>query len=212
MDAARSGSFRNRPALARRPGARAAAFLWVAGHPALDFVNTLAAGTHGPLELLHTEAELWRWARAGLPDERLAPARTSSARLDPRVRALRSALHALFLARIERRAPPPAALARLNAALAHPANETRLAWRAGRPALERAPVRTLRELLRCLAGSGAELLAAPDGARLRRCAGAGCVLVFLDASKAGRRRWCSMSACGNRAKTRAHRQRRRARS
>jgi predicted RNA-binding Zn ribbon-like protein len=212
MDAARPGSFRRRSALARRPSARAPAFLWVAGHPALDFANTLAAGADGPLELLRSDAELWRWARLGLPDERLAPARTPSSGLDPRVRALRSALHALFLARIERRAPPSAALARLNACLALAGSDGRLAWRAGRPVLERAPLRSMRALLRCFAASGAELLAAADGARLRRCAGAGCVLVFLDVSKAGRRRWCSMSACGNRAKTRAHRQRRRARS
>jgi predicted RNA-binding Zn ribbon-like protein len=47
---------------------------------------------------------------------------------------------------------------------------------------------------------------APPG-RLRRCEGTGCVLWFLDTSRSGRRRWCSMAGCGNRAKARAHYQR-----
>lgn len=42
--------------------------------------------------------------------------------------------------------------------------------------------------------------AGPDA--VRRCAGPTCVLFFYDPS--GRRRWCSMAACGNRAKARRH--------
>jgi predicted RNA-binding Zn ribbon-like protein len=42
----------------------------------------------------------------------------------------------------------------------------------------------------------------PD--RIRRCAGHGCVLHFYDASRGGRRQWCSMAGCGNRAKARRH--------
>ncbi|MFI7423519.1 CGNR zinc finger domain-containing protein [Nonomuraea sp. NPDC049684] len=36
--------------------------------------------------------------------------------------------------------------------------------------------------------------------RLRKCANPACVLWFLDVSKNGSRRWCSMEVCGNRAK------------
>ena len=46
------------------------------------------------------------------------------------------------------------------------------------------------------------LRAAPD--RIRRCAGDGCVLWFHDTSRSGRRAWCSMAGCGNRAKARRH--------
>lgn len=45
--------------------------------------------------------------------------------------------------------------------------------------------------------------------RIRTCAG-DCTLRFHDTSKAGRRRWCSMAVCGNRAKAREHQARRRA--
>ena len=40
--------------------------------------------------------------------------------------------------------------------------------------------------------------------KVRRCANPECGWLFLDDSRAGKRRWCSMSACGNRAKARRH--------
>ncbi|GGW37290.1 hypothetical protein GCM10010503_11560 [Streptomyces lucensis JCM 4490] len=48
-----------------------------------------------------------------------------------------------------------------------------------------------------------DLLAeAPD--RIRRCAHESCILHFFDTSRNGTRRWCSMAACGNRAKASRH--------
>ncbi|MGV9880876.1 CGNR zinc finger domain-containing protein [Streptomyces sp. NPDC003006] len=46
------------------------------------------------------------------------------------------------------------------------------------------------------------LAAAPD--RIRGCAHDACVLHFFDTSRNGTRRWCSMAACGNRAKASRH--------
>jgi len=43
-----------------------------------------------------------------------------------------------------------------------------------------------------------------DG-RIRQCSADDCRLVYLDTSRSGTRRWCSMQRCGNRAKVRAHR-------
>lgn len=40
--------------------------------------------------------------------------------------------------------------------------------------------------------------------RIRRCQHPECVLWYLDTSKSGNRRWCSMSICGNRAKAARH--------
>jgi len=40
--------------------------------------------------------------------------------------------------------------------------------------------------------------------RIRACAGHDCVLHFYDTSRAGKRMWCSMAGCGNRAKARRH--------
>lgn len=47
-------------------------------------------------------------------------------------------------------------------------------------------------------------LHAEHGDRIRRCANPDCVLWFLDVSRPGTRRWCSMAACGNREKARRH--------
>lgn len=56
------------------------------------------------------------------------------------------------------------------------------------------------------------LLADLDGSwdHLKECAGRDCDAVFFDRSKNHSGRWCSMSTCGNRAKVRAWRERRRA--
>ena len=43
--------------------------------------------------------------------------------------------------------------------------------------------------------------------RFRVCANDQCRWAFFDESRAGRRRWCDMSSCGNRAKAARHRAR-----
>jgi predicted RNA-binding Zn ribbon-like protein len=54
----------------------------------------------------------------------------------------------------------------------------------------------------------AELLADVSPGRLRKCQA--CIVHFLDTSKKGSRRWCSMNICGNRIKVAAYQQRKRA--
>jgi len=55
-------------------------------------------------------------------------------------------------------------------------------------------------LLAAVARSAAELIAEGSAAPLRKCANPRCPLFFYDTSRTGRRRWCSMGACGNRSK------------
>jgi predicted RNA-binding Zn ribbon-like protein len=75
--------------------------------------------------------------------------------------------------------------------------ELRLAGSAG------AVPRALAELLAIAVRHGA------DGSwwRLRACAAPECRWVFYDDSRSGAGRWCSMSSCGNRAKTARYRAR-----
>ncbi|MGP4017932.1 CGNR zinc finger domain-containing protein [Saccharopolyspora sp. 5N708] len=35
---------------------------------------------------------------------------------------------------------------------------------------------------------------------MKNCEGPGCAGLFLDTSRAGNRRWCSMNTCGNKVK------------
>lgn len=51
------------------------------------------------------------------------------------------------------------------------------------------------------------LVTSTDSTRTRRCAAPQCISWFEDTSKGGRRRWCSMRTCGNRAKAAKHRRR-----
>ena len=55
-------------------------------------------------------------------------------------------------------------------------------------------------LLAAIARSAAELVAEGSRAPLRLCANPQCGLFFYDKSRTHRRRWCSMSLCGNRSK------------
>ena len=52
--------------------------------------------------------------------------------------------------------------------------------------------------------SAGDLLAGGKLDRVKRCANPECGWLFLDDSRAGKRRWCSMSSCGNREKARRH--------
>jgi len=52
--------------------------------------------------------------------------------------------------------------------------------------------------------SAADLVTHAEHRRVRRCANDLCLWLFVDESKAGSRRWCDMSSCGNRAKSRRH--------
>jgi len=75
--------------------------------------------------------------------------------------------------------------------------------RSALPASE-AAVRRL-PLFDLIAVSTAALLADPrEMARLKTCPGADCGWMFIDETKNGRRRWCSMETCGNRAKAARH--------
>ncbi|MQA61123.1 MAG: hypothetical protein GEU86_06430 [Actinophytocola sp.] len=58
-----------------------------------------------------------------------------------------------------------------------------------------------------VARAAADLLTSPEVGTVSACPGHDCGWLFLDRS--GRRRWCSMRTCGNRAKVAAHARRRR---
>ena len=67
------------------------------------------------------------------------------------------------------------------------------------------PVVSVEQALAHIAREGITLFTGPLRARVRECAAEDCGLLFVDASRPGRRRWCSMARCGNIAKTRAYR-------
>jgi predicted RNA-binding Zn ribbon-like protein len=62
--------------------------------------------------------------------------------------------------------------------------------------------------LSAVARDAVALFTTADARRLSECANPECGLLFLDLSRPGRRRWCSSSACGGKARAAAYRHRR----
>ena len=176
--------------------------------PALGFCNTLAGWSEdAPHEYLATYAHLAVWAReVGLLDAggtmhvlELAEAHPRAARsaLD-RARALRDALYVSCTA-------PAAAGAWQSVAAEARAAASHALLTHGEPPGRRWSVAAATGLARPvleLAREAAELLATTDLRHVRACPGIDCGWLFLDRS--GRRRWCTMEVCGNRAKARRH--------
>ena len=59
-------------------------------------------------------------------------------------------------------------------------------------------------VLSAVARDAIDLFGGQRAIRLKRCQGVNCAIPFVDTSRPGSRRWCSMERCGNRAKARTH--------
>ena len=70
--------------------------------------------------------------------------------------------------------------------------------------------RSPESLLIPLGEAMAQVVTGEDFTQVKACEGERCTLVFADHTRGRARRWCSMSLCGNRAKQRDFRERRRA--
>lgn len=166
------------------------------GEPvALDLVNTRPRDA----DLLDTPARLDEWLaleadRFGEP----VPGRCTPADLAA-VHDVRAHLTAVLHALLDDRRPPAAALAGLTAAHSAAPAVRELGWHDG--AITATPRRagpSGTRLAAMLAEAAADLLTDPALARLKRCEAEDCVLLFLPAHP--RRRWCSPTRCGNRAR------------
>jgi predicted RNA-binding Zn ribbon-like protein len=62
----------------------------------------------------------------------------------------------------------------------------------------------LRRVMWPVLRSAGDLLTSAKAKRIRECEAPDCNWLFLDTSRGGRRKWCDMSVCGNRAKARRY--------
>ena len=171
---------------------------------ALDFLNTLDLDDGVLIEHLQQPGDAAAWFdEHGLihdPDRR--PWRDRD--LD-RTKNVRDALRAVVDAVVEHRPAPAPAIRTVNEALAAP-RSLRLELDGehvvvghthdGSPADQ-----ALVPIVDAIVGEIAS--GRPD--RFRICANDRCRWTFFDASPTGRRRWCDMKTCGNRAKAARHR-------
>jgi predicted RNA-binding Zn ribbon-like protein len=172
------------------------------GRACLDFVHTGGVGRWLAAELVHDAGDLAQWLAYVLDVERVV---TTPADVGP-AKELRDVLWALAQQRIGGDALDPTAVELLDAFAAEPPPVPRLAPDGETRGLAE-PV-TAAQALSALARDAIDLFSGPLGHRIRTCASPDCELLFVDASRPGLRRWCSMERCGNRAKTRSYRARR----
>lgn len=163
----------------------------VANHPALDFCNTRAGwGEAEPGEYLQSYEHVAVLAReAGLVD---AVEGKGDAALLRRAVELRDAIYRACTDPRDREAVEAVA-AEARKGAAHATLVRGEGWKLRADAGPEIP-------LLALARSAADLLASDAVEDVGRCPGHGCGWLFLDPR--GRRRWCVMEVCGNRAKAR----------
>jgi predicted RNA-binding Zn ribbon-like protein len=124
---------------------------------------------------------------------------------------LRTAITAALAAFEARRPVPEGVIALLNDALRAGAGYEQIVQR-GRAAYDLTYHRIsadLADAFVAIARATAQVLANPRSP-VRKCANPECTRHFYDDSRTGRRRWCEMAICGNRAKVSAFLERKRA--
>lgn len=186
-----------------RPQETRDGFRFRGGSLPLDLPATLAGRVSGNhRDALAAPGDLDRWLVAS----GLTQGFTSATAEDlSAARDLRETLYALALARAEGRPLPDTPRETLNAFAAQASAEP---WLDNAGLVRRKGGATA--LLASVAREAIALLGGPEATRIRQCQGSVCAILFLDTSRKGDRRWCSMSACGNRAKVAAFRHRERA--
>jgi len=178
---------------------------WTAGRPALDLVNTLRERWRRRVECLCGPEDLAEWLRrAGLVTGwvPVPPGAVEEAR------ELREAIDTAASAVIAGTPVPAASVAVIGRWL-DGAGPPVLVVDDGVPVLRGHPgADPVHRALSAIALDAARMLGTAERDRIRVCAAPDCSARFYDGSPAGRRRWCSMAGCGNRAKVRSHRIRR----
>jgi predicted RNA-binding Zn ribbon-like protein len=178
-------------------------FPFEADQLALDFLNAGLEPASGP-----GRAAAWLH-QAGLATEadlrRLSASPPLTRILATESLALRAAVEDAVTAFQQGAVLPGHALFALNRVLSARSTSLRVDPRGVAAALAQVDEARFPEgLLAPVAVAAGELLSQGDRSRLRVCSAEGCGRWFYDVSRNGRRRWCSMARCGNRAKVAAH--------
>lgn len=195
-------------------------FILLGGDAALDFVNTVRDWNAEPL--LDYLSDFDDALRFGTAAGLLAPRETprlrdrdgSGKRELKRLKELRLLLKRIFESCLAGEPPRREDLQMLSASFAEVARSTQFVARAGRSRLmsvrrKVAPEAAGHALLRFrVIEAAVALLVSNSMLRLKSCPT--CGWFFVDVSKNGSRRWCSMRACGSVAKARRYYRRKKA--
>ncbi len=187
-------------------------FQLIAGHPALDLVNTLdwRFRDDGPEELLSSYDDLLRFSvqseiLTAKQIRQIVRTATESAAADALVacRELREAAADVLYAAVDDRIPAASQIKTLDRFFKEAREHQRLSWSGSRLAREWPASECGADLpVWMLSLSTKHQLTSDDMGRLRACEKPDCRWLFLDTSKNHTRRWCDMKLCGNRMKAR----------
>jgi predicted RNA-binding Zn ribbon-like protein len=182
----------------------------------LDFLNTAELDGNGrSVEHVSTLEDAAAWlVDHGLlyPEEARPLGRLSAAQQGRRlayIRAARAALREVVESIVAGRPTAASAVAAVNELLCARTVVELVVAGGALAARHRHLGDALEDALARLVDPLVESVVSGETGRLRVCANDGCRWVFEDTSRTGRRRWCSMASCGNRAKAARHRARRR---
>lgn len=173
-------------------------FPFDAGALCLELPTTGGVGSYLRHEALRTPDDLARWladCRLRLTDVRVVDDDL------PAARQLRSAIWSAAHAAMTGRPLPRPSVGMINELAARPAPIPLLAGDRRSWAI----ATTGAQALSAIARDAIDLFGGPYAKRVRMCTAPDCELIFVDLSRPGKRRWCSMERCGNRAKQRARR-------
>ncbi|QLY29147.1 CGNR zinc finger domain-containing protein [Nocardia huaxiensis] len=174
-------------------------FTFVSGNLVLDFIGTVKARRTDFTDLLETPADLGDWfVEAGLLDR--AP--TGDPDTLRQATALREAAWHLALAAIDGNPLPDADRRLINRLAQGPLPDLAL-----QPDGSVRRTGTADQALSEIARTAIELFAGADSPRIKECGRQDCTRLYVDTSRAGSRRWCDMTVCGNRSKSAAFRAR-----
>jgi predicted RNA-binding Zn ribbon-like protein len=191
-------------------------FLFVGNRPILDFLNTRPVLAENPTELLPDVPALERWLiAAGIVNSAREKRLVKSWRNAPEAAlflkdliAFRERLREAVLHLEGRLAPSDEFTQEVNRGLFEHRPATVLRKLEGRVIREQLlDLKRPRDLWPLFFDGAADLLSEPEIDRIRQCEA--CVVHFLDTSKKGSRRWCSMNICGNKLKVAAYQRRKR---
>jgi predicted RNA-binding Zn ribbon-like protein len=188
-------------------------FYFVGNLPCLDFVNTEIVSRGSRVDLLAGFADLVRWLQTGSlitpPEARAAEKHWENT---PEGKAvfkeavsLRGALRTAAERIAAGKPADRASLEPINRVLASRPAYTQLELKGNRVVSQlRTNSESSLHLLVPIAESAGWLLEHGDLSLVRCCENPECILFFYDTTKNKRRRWCSMDACGSRAKAAAY--------
>jgi predicted RNA-binding Zn ribbon-like protein len=186
-----------------------AQFLALSDDTVLDFLNTSASDDTRSYEFLVSDQNVVEWMHA---KHLISVATTPTFDEGALVQAARNLREIVRKAVFEKKAGRKVNVESLNSFLTQGQYRINLVRQSNGQlhVMHEYDYSTPEQFLAQVANAAAELLAVGDFNLIRKCESDACSLWFYDRTKAHRRRWCSMTRCGNRRKVANYRARHKA--